>query len=71
MLCSASFGKLSGYNPFNIIDGQTAGLNVSLSATEADLVTTDTTTEALNGLLFTLTQHGAQDGDTDTAGRRQ
>lgn len=33
-------GNLSGYNPFNIIDGQTADLTVNLSQTISGLVTT-------------------------------
>lgn len=56
------FGNLSGYNPFNIIDNQTAGLTVSLTQTTSGLVTTDVVAETLNGQPFTLTPHGKQTG---------
>ncbi len=57
------FGNLSGYNPFNILDGQTAGLTVSLSETAPGLVTTDIVAESLNGHAFTLNQRGSLVGD--------
>ncbi len=55
-------GNLSGYNPFNIIDGQTAGLTVNLSQTQAGLVTSDVVTETLDSVPFTVTPHGSQTG---------
>ena len=55
-------GNLSGYNPFNIIDGQTADVTVNLSQTQAGLVTSDVVSETLNGVPFTVTQHGSQVG---------
>ncbi len=65
------FGNLSGYNPFNILDGQTAGLRVGLTWDKACncqpgpgpvdiLITTNSVVESLNGLPFTLTQRGSK-----------
>ena len=56
------FGNLSGYNPFNIIDNQTAGLTVKLHETSPGLVTTDIVAETLDSKPFTLTQRGSQIG---------
>ncbi len=56
------FGNLSGYNPFNIIDNQTAGLTISLKQTSPGLVTTDIVAETLNSKPFTLNQRGKQTG---------
>lgn len=56
-------GNLSGYNPFNIIDGQTADLTVNLSQTISGLVTTSLVSETLDGSPFTVTQRGSQTGN--------
>lgn len=59
------FGNLSGYNPFNILDNQTAGLTVSLANVAPGLVTTNIVAESLNGHNFTLNQRGNQIGSAD------
>ncbi len=60
----AGLGNLTGLNPFNIIDNQSAALSVSLDETlDGQLVTKAVVNESLNGLPFTLTQHGSQTGD--------
>lgn len=60
------FGNLSGYNPFNILDNQTAGLTVNVAKSDAGLVTTNIVAESLNGHSFTLTPRGNQIGNSNT-----